>query len=132
MPYVEQLAGRLSANVVLLHAVYVRIADDVFGSVQVLDTAPIEDELVKQGESYLAGVSSKLSEVGIDVQWRVVLKAAHDAIIEVAQDTPNSLVTMGTRGQSGITRLIVGSVTSSVVRECGSPILVVPPISERA
>ena len=126
LPYVEQLAGSLSANVILLQAVSVRIADDIFGGGYVADPAPIEEELVKQSEAYLSRVSSNLSGKGIDVQWRVMLDTALTAIVYVAQNTPNSLVTMCTRGQSGVTRLIVGSVTANVVRECGSPILVVP------
>lgn len=126
VPYVEQLATNLSANIILLQSVSVRIADDIFGGGYAVDPSLIEGELIKQAESYLTSVTNKLSGKGIEVQWRVLLDTALTAIVDVAQNTPNSLVTMCTRGQSGVTRLIVGSVTASVVRECGNPILVVP------
>ena len=47
------------------------------------------------------------------------------AIIEVAEQIPNSLVAMTTRGRSGIQRWVMGSVTDRVVRHSGSPALVI-------
>ena len=129
VPYVEQLAIELSARVILLQSISVRTPEDPFGGGYVVDPAPVEEELAKQAESYLSSISKILSDKGVEVQQQVLFDTPHSAIIQVAQSNPNSLVAMGTRGQSGVTRLIVGSVTSRVVRECGSPILVVPPRS---
>ena len=48
-------------------------------------------------------------------------------IVRVAETTRADLVVMGTHGRSGFQRLILGSVTESVLRHARCPVLTVPP-----
>lgn len=50
-----------------------------------------------------------------------------DEILERLEKAPAELVIMGTHGRSGFERLLLGSVTSEVVRSTPTNILVVPP-----
>lgn len=47
-----------------------------------------------------------------------------DEIIKFARETPDNLVAMSSHGRSGIKRWVLGSVTETVVRHSGDPVLV--------
>jgi nucleotide-binding universal stress UspA family protein len=47
-----------------------------------------------------------------------------DEIIKFARETPANLVAMSSHGRSGIKRWVLGSVTETVVRHSGDPVLV--------
>ena len=81
-----------------------------------------------EARGYLQEVGGKLSQQGVISVNEVVLSGhAGPAIVDIARDIPNSLVTMTTHGHSGIGRWILGSVADLVVRHSGSPVLVVHP-----
>ena len=50
---------------------------------------------------------------------------APEKILEIAAGDPSALIAMTTRGRSGVTRLLLGSVTAGVLRETRGPILIV-------
>jgi nucleotide-binding universal stress UspA family protein len=43
----------------------------------------------------------------------------------VGRKTPNNLIAMCTHGRSGVRRWMLGSVTETVVRHSGDPVLVI-------
>jgi nucleotide-binding universal stress UspA family protein len=47
-------------------------------------------------------------------------------ILEQAESLPADLIVMGTRGRGGFERLLVGSVTETVLRKASCPVLAVP------
>lgn len=54
-----------------------------------------------------------------------------DEIISCARQMPNGLVAMCTHGRSGMKRWVLGSVTETVVRHSGDPVLIVrAPVTE--
>lgn len=81
-----------------------------------------------EARGYLQKVGEKLHQEGASSVKEVVLNGhPATAIVDIARDIPNCLVTMSTHGHSGIGRWILGSVTDQVVRQSGSPVLVVHP-----
>ena len=63
--------------------------------------------------------------------------ASKEDVVEIAKAVPGTLVVMTTHAHTGIARVVLGSVTGSVVRRSGSPILVLQPavvskVKERA
>ena len=50
---------------------------------------------------------------------------AHEAIINLANRDPKSLVVMSTHGRGGLSRMLTGSVTAKVVRAVSNPTLIV-------
>jgi nucleotide-binding universal stress UspA family protein len=81
-----------------------------------------------EARDYLLKVAGKLHQQGVSSLKEVVLNGhPGTAIVDIARDIPNCLVTMTTHGHSGIGRWILGSVTDQVVRQSGSPVLVVHP-----
>jgi hypothetical protein len=56
-----------------------------------------------------------------------VVNIGHGAeeITMLARNTPDNFAAMCTHGRSGVTRWILGSVTESVVRHSGDPVLII-------
>ncbi|MCI0438945.1 MAG: universal stress protein [Chloroflexi bacterium] len=131
LPYAEELARRLSLEIVLAHAVYISPQAMYPGAGFYVDPTPIEEELAEDSERYLRGVAERLKSSGIRARLVVARDMPARAISELAKETRGSLIVMSSRGRSGITRMLLGSVTERVVRDSGSPVLVVPLLESR-
>ena len=58
-------------------------------------------------------------------QSHLMMGEAAREIIHLAEDLGAGLVVMGSRGRRGIRRVLMGSVSDSVVRQAHYPVLVV-------
>jgi nucleotide-binding universal stress UspA family protein len=67
----------------------------------------------------------RLREAGYDATSLVVHGAPAEEIVRVSSDV--DLVVMGTRGHTGLTRLLLGSVARSVLLHCDTSVLVARP-----
>jgi len=70
---------------------------------------------------------------GADLKVREVVVAgqAYNAIVECAANEHVDLVVMSTHGRSGLSRMLIGSVTDRLVRAAKCPVLVVPVHGEK-
>lgn len=86
--------------------------------------------VVQEAETYLTDVTERLAKRGItSVETGVWYGPAPAAIIQAVRLKKADLIVMSTHGRSGLGRLIVGSVTESVLRGTTTPICVVRPAS---
>ncbi|HUF36842.1 MAG TPA: universal stress protein [Gemmatimonadales bacterium] len=77
--------------------------------------------------NHLERVANRLRALGLTVTWRVVrARDVREQAIEIARDTGADCIAVGTRGASGIERMVVGSVADRVVRRTELPVLVGP------
>jgi nucleotide-binding universal stress UspA family protein len=60
-----------------------------------------------------------------EVSWHLVAGEAAPEIVWLAQETRSALIVMGTRGQTGLARLVMGSVAEQVVRRSPCPVVTV-------
>lgn len=82
----------------------------------------------KQGSyEYLADVSARMKEKGIEVETEVMEGKAVDVLVEYASAHPYHLIVMATHGRSGISRLVYGSVAANLLQGATNPILMVKP-----
>jgi nucleotide-binding universal stress UspA family protein len=86
--------------------------------------AAMRDEAV----AYLEKKTAAMKKLGVDkVSCVAEYGLAADEIISLARKTPDNLIAMCTHGHSGVKRWMLGSVTETVVRHSGDPVLVIRP-----
>ncbi|HEX9883396.1 MAG TPA: universal stress protein [Desulfobaccales bacterium] len=73
--------------------------------------------LVEEGEKILAVARGILQEAGLEGCWEEKLVSGQpaQAIVQQAEEGGYPLILMGSRGLSGLAKLLIGSVTNSVV-----------------
>ena len=82
---------------------------------------------IEQAEAYLAEVRRRLEADGISVASAVMEGASAEKIVDYAASENADVIVMSTRGQGGIQRFLVGSVTDRVLRSVHIPVLAIPP-----
>jgi nucleotide-binding universal stress UspA family protein len=129
LPWVERLAPRCNAEVVLLAVVSLgSIARDLSGDQYI--TAAVYEQVI-QGEKaalndYLAKVGERLTAAGCRTAFQVLVGQPASAIIDTAaEDVGETLVAMTTHGRTGLARFALGSVAGQVVRALPVPVLLV-------
>jgi nucleotide-binding universal stress UspA family protein len=93
------------------------------------DAAQLEKfaaSLREEASGYLEEKAAALRARGVK-KVSCVIKEGLDAdqIIAFARQTPDNLIAMCTHGRSGVTRWVLGSVTETVVRHSGDPVLII-------
>ncbi len=126
LPHACELARRLDLELVLLRVYAMPVmgfnAEDYY--------TPNLDKLLKQAEDearlYIEEKAAYLKREGLRRVSAVFVEGqSAGQIIDFARKTPDSLIAMCSHGRSGLGRLVLGSVTSRVVRHSGDPVLVV-------
>lgn len=124
LPYVLRLADLLAAEVVLVHAVHPK------------ELAGLADHLVpppaRMLERYLSPLKRELESrketieaLGLPVRWKVVVGVPADVIMAEAQGEQGDLIVMATRGRTGLSHILLGSVAAEVIRKAACPVLAV-------
>lgn len=128
LPYVEQLARKLALDIVL-----VRVVNIAGGFAPYMDGYPnkgyagLESDIEADATKYLHGIAKGLNSRGLKVEWKILMGVTAQSIIGLARETSQDIIVLTTRGRSGITRWIIGSVAEALVRASGDPVLVIPP-----
>ena len=120
--YLEHMARQEEAEVIVLH-VYQSLERYVAtsGYAQLVEQLEsVADEVVNDTVEYLqtAGVSA----VGIVASGSSTARV----IVETAQDEDVSLIVLGTRGPTRVSDLLLGDVSTEVLRHAPCPVFLVP------
>lgn len=90
------------------------------------DMSEIARNVDEAATSYLKATAQKLSRQKIsNVEQRLLHGDAASEIINLAAHTQDSFVAMTTRGRTGLSRSVLGSVADRVVRHCEEPVLLI-------
>lgn len=68
-------------------------------------------------------LAARLRKDGVEVSTALALGDVVDEILGAARREQVDLIVMGTNGRTGLSRLVVGSVTEKVVRQAPVPVL---------
>lgn len=125
LPTVATLAKELKLKVVLLRAYSMpsnAYADDGYYAAHYEEIiTDIRDEVV----AYLESKTEEMKRLGAaEISCLARDGFAAEEIIAVGRDTPDNLIAMCTHGRSGVRRWTLGSVTETVARHSGDPVLV--------
>jgi nucleotide-binding universal stress UspA family protein len=89
-------------------------------------------EVRKEVQAMLDRQVERVQEAGGKVaQTHLKVGRADDKIVLLAEELGAGLVVMGSRGQGGIRRALMGSVSSSVIEHAHCPVMVVRPEKEQ-
>lgn len=106
-------------DVHLLHVQPVDVPTAVSSLYVAADTAPRPDPA-------LAAALARLATAGLSAAGHVEVAAdAADAITRAATRLGADTIVMGTRARSGLTSLVLGSVSQAVLQRCRLPVLLV-------
>ena len=130
LPRVEALAKHIDLEVTLLGVYGGPFAagsngNGLYNSGQIV---AFLGELRAEIVTYLGIKTEELKTRGLEkVSFMAKEGLVADEIMALARHTPDSLIAMCTHGRSGLQRWMLGSMTETVVRHSGAPVLVVRP-----
>ena len=133
LAYALGLAAATGARVRLLHV----LEEPVFPSFYDTGASALYGhvpDLEKRAREELQRLIDELGagKAGVPVDALVVRGAPKRQIAEVARAEEADLVVIASHGQSGLERLLMGSVAERVVRSCPVPVLVIPSFERHA
>ena len=84
-------------------------------------------EAKKQTDEWFSQVKSRAAKEGVKITAETAFRppSVAESIINYASEQKGDLIVIGTRGRSGLKRLVLGSVASAVVAHASCPVLVV-------
>ena len=119
--YGVQMAKWFDASLTLVHAI-----EPLSYSLDFSLTHPLEEKANrKKVEQRLQALTAVLTEEGLSARYELMEKHSVEAILEASSAQQADLLIMGTHSRKGLSRLILGSTTSQVVRHSPYPILTV-------
>jgi len=89
------------------------------------ELAKLSEQIKRHAASVLNRVANTANQAGVPCDTIQVEDAQpHQAIIATAADRGCDLIVMASRGRSGLSALVLGSVTSKVLTHAKTPVLV--------
>ena len=137
LPYVQELAQRFDSEVTLIQVIAplsklvagtMPAGLEPTGAAAAVGVEAASEALKAEREgahAYLEGVAGRLKAEKIKVQAEIVEGTAGDTIVEYAHGHAMDLIAMSTHGRSGLLRLVYGSVADQVLRQAGTPVLLI-------
>lgn len=122
IPHAVAQAERFQAELILLQVLEMLPKDRHLSGTVVKDGFELTNKFAQE---YLGHVAVRIQEQGIPVQVATAEGRPHVEIIHFAEKNKVDLIVMCTRGQSGISRWLMGSVADRVVRGANIPVLVI-------
>lgn len=120
--YASRLAKEVGAQVIVMNVI---ILDETN------TTTKAESDAHKQRLAEF--VAKTIPHHGDDLKVREVVVAGqpYNAIVDCAESEHVDLIVMSTHGRSGLSRMLIGSVTNRLLRAAKCPVLVVPSHGEK-
>ena len=127
--FASRLAERVGARIRLMYADYFVPPVD-FSASAAVEYALTSDEAADEAKKQLIRLAEEYLPKSVAYETRVVIDSPVPAIVDEARTCGADLVVMGTHGRTGFRRLIVGSVTESVMRIVNVPLLAISPLTD--
>ena len=122
VPHAVAIAERFGAEVILV-AVLMRLPVEVGSHQPSLRQA--EERSRARMREYLEEVATRFREEGVPVEVVTKEGTPHAEIVRLAEARSADLIVMCSRGRSGLSRWLIGSVADRVMRGAGVPVVLV-------
>ena len=120
--YAISITRQYGSELIALHV----ITSDVSTVASVF--LPQMDEIKKNAQEYFDKIRRKGEEASGDIQLRTELISSPSVvggIIDFAEKENIDLIVVGTKGRSGLKKLLLGSVASGIVNYAHCPVMIV-------
>lgn len=126
LDYAVSIAKKDKCKIVLLHVYNPLISPPSF-DIPVQYYADAFESIQKEAYTKLTKLKNKIAKTA-KVEIEIVVKEglAVETIIDVAKKKRAYLVIMGTKGASGLTKVVIGSNTAKVIEKIKCPVIAVP------
>lgn len=117
-------AARTGRKLVVMHAMETREGDAAMGLLGALPALDTPETLAARRELASLIIQTALQRLGAQAQ---VVIAAEDALretLELAESLPAALIVVGTHGRSGLSRVVLGSMTARLIEHAPCSVLV--------
>lgn len=124
LDYAVELAKGFKAAVAAVFVVeplYYAAPPTAYGSAT--QVAMLLDDQRKLGREELAKLAAKMKKRGVELRTILQEGTPYDRIADTAKRIKADLILMATHGRTGLTHLLMGSVTEKVVRSAPCPVL---------
>ncbi len=118
IPKLEELASNLKAGICLLRVAFAHTFPGV-------DPTEAEVKVVREAETYLQGLESRLKAKGFDVDTHVRYGDDVEEILDHAAQREIDLIAMSNYGHRGVKHFLLGSVAERVLRHTPKPVFLV-------
>ena len=122
LPHAIAQAVHSGAELVLLRVV---VPFTHVTGVSLANLGEINQQALSWAHEYLESIAASVRERGISVQVAVTEGQSHTEITQFAEENQIDLIVLSTRGRSGFSRWLMGSVADRVVRGATIPVLLV-------
>lgn len=129
--YAVELAGKQAGQVIALNVVVSQLgyaySSGAFGLVTPSAINDLLEKSKQEAQVWFDSIGRKASACGVRLKTEIVASptSAGPAIVDYADKNGVDLIVVGTRGRSGFSKLLLGSVASSVVTYASCPVTVV-------
>lgn len=123
--YAYSLALRYQAKLTVEHVVQVLAAAYPYYNFPDIAESNIYWDLSQGAEARMQEMVKHRSVDGLQAEMIVHKGFVPESILSFAQNLPANLIVMGTHGRRGLDRVVMGSVTESVLRKARCPVLAV-------
>ena len=123
LPHAATQAGQFGAEIVLLMVLGPIPEPSMAGRGAVLRA---EEASARLAQDLLERMAAGLRDQGLRVRTETAEGKPYLEIVRFAEEHDIDLIVMSTRGQSGLSRWLLGSVTDRVARGATVPLLLVP------
>jgi len=123
LTYIKEMASLVGADVIFVYVLNIDLS--IYGA---SDIKQLEKKRTKI-KRYLEKLVKQLKNDGINARYELLetIGLVSESIRKYAEEQPVGLIIMSTHGHSGFRRWVMGSVTSRVIREGNTPVMLVRP-----
>ncbi|MCA9471883.1 MAG: universal stress protein [Nitrospirales bacterium] len=119
--YVDNLEKHVDASITLMH-----VLEPLSYSLDFTLSHPVEDRQHREHVTQrITQLTEAMTRQGLTANYLIKTKPIPEAIVQSAKDVGADLIVMGTHGRQGLRRLIMGSVTTAVLRHSSIPVMTV-------
>ena len=125
--YAARLAQKINAEITLLAVININIATDA-----ILDWKKMEQDLVDTAQQNAEQLIMEIKEeVELKIEYRSIMGFPFEEMVEhTVINDGFDLIVMGTKGATGLKKVLIGSNAAAVVDNSSVPVLVIPPNTE--